>query len=114
MSISQAPKSIHTADDGTTNQSVPPSPSGAAPVTRRREHLRFDKVFSVRVESLLFGDMICVARNISAGGLFLEVSDPLPLGATLRVCFPVHTRQMRHIVHLHVSIGFIVEVPTRS
>jgi hypothetical protein len=89
MSISQAPKSIQTADDGTANQSVPPSPSGAIPVTRRREHLRFDKVFSVRVESLLFGDMTCVARNISAGGLFLEVSDPLPLGATLRVCFPV-------------------------
>jgi hypothetical protein len=30
-----------------------------------------------------------VARNISAGGIFLELSDPLPLGATVRVCFPV-------------------------
>ncbi|MEA2697107.1 MAG: hypothetical protein QOI66_1378 [Myxococcales bacterium] len=55
----------------------------------KREHLRFDKMFSVRVESLLFGEMYCVARNVSAGGIFLEVRDPLPLGATVRVCFPV-------------------------
>jgi hypothetical protein len=57
--------------------------------SQRREHLRFDKLFMVRIESLLFGDMNCVARNISAGGVFLELSDPLPLGSTLRVCFPV-------------------------
>jgi hypothetical protein len=56
---------------------------------QRREHLRFDKVFAVRVESLLFGDLVCIARNVSAGGIFLEVADPLPLGATVRVCFPV-------------------------
>jgi hypothetical protein len=55
----------------------------------QRAHLRFDKMFSVRVESLLFGEIYCVARNISAGGIFLELSDPLPLGATVRVCFPV-------------------------
>lgn len=55
----------------------------------QRAHLRFDKMFSVRVESLLFGEIYCIARNISAGGIFLELSDPLPLGATVRVCFPV-------------------------
>lgn len=57
--------------------------------SQRREHLRFDKVFTVRVESMLFGDLVCVARNVSAGGIFLELADPLPLGATVRVCFPV-------------------------
>jgi hypothetical protein len=56
---------------------------------QRREHLRFDTLVPVRVESLLFGDLTCVARNISTGGLFLEVSEPLPLGTTVRVCFPV-------------------------
>ena len=55
----------------------------------QRAHLRFDKMFAVRVESLLFGEIYCVARNISAGGIFLELPDPLPLGATVRVCFPV-------------------------
>lgn len=86
MAISHAPKSFQTTDDETSTPSLQNNP---LPTVRRREHLRFDKVFSVRVESLLFGDLVCVARNISAGGLFLEVADPLPLGATLRVCFPV-------------------------
>jgi hypothetical protein len=63
--------------------SAPPSPS------EQRQHLRFDKVFVVRIDSLLFGESVCVARNISAGGIFVEVADPLPLGATVRVCFPV-------------------------
>ncbi len=55
----------------------------------QRQHLRFDKMFAVRIESLLFGDTVCVARNVSAGGIFVELADPLPLGATVRVCFPV-------------------------
>jgi len=33
--------------------------------------------------------MSCVARNVSAGGIFLETIEPLPLGAHVRVCFPV-------------------------
>jgi len=53
----------------------------------QRAHLRFDKMFMVRVESLLFGETYCVARNVSAGGIFLELPDPLPLGASVRVCF---------------------------
>jgi hypothetical protein len=55
----------------------------------QRAHLRFDKMFVVRLESLLFGEIYCVARNVSAGGIFLEIPDPLPLGASVRVCFPV-------------------------
>ena len=68
-------------------------PSGASerelstPTRDQRQHLRFDKVFPVRVESVLFGQMPCVARNVSAGGIFLETSDLLPLGARIRVCF---------------------------
>lgn len=63
--------------------------STAAPDSLRdqRAHLRFDKMFTVRVESLLFGETYCVARNVSAGGIFLELPDPLPLGASVRVCF---------------------------
>ena len=55
----------------------------ALEAAEKRQHLRFDKMFSVRVESLLFGEMYCVARNVSAGGIFLELRDPLPLGATV-------------------------------
>jgi hypothetical protein len=64
---------------------APPAPSAAA--RDKREHLRFDKVFPVRVESILFGELPCIARNVSAGGIFLETPEPLPLGARVRVCF---------------------------
>jgi len=86
MPIAQPARSSSQTDDSSEADKVS---SLAARAPQRREHLRFDKVFTVRIESLLFGDMVCVARNISAGGVFIELSDPLPLGATLRVCFPV-------------------------
>ena len=75
---------------------LPKLPSSNVPLPRRftttsedekRAHLRFDKVFPVRVESPLFGEFRCVARNVSAGGIFLETRDHLPLGAQVRVCF---------------------------
>ena len=53
----------------------------------KREHLRFDKVFPVRLESVLFGEMRAIARNVSAGGIFVEMRDPLPLGSRVRVSF---------------------------
>jgi len=60
-------------------------PSPAFP--EKRQHLRFDKVFPVRVDSVLFGELDCVARNVSAGGIFIEMPEPLPLGAQVRVSF---------------------------
>ena len=88
MPIAQPARSSSQADDSSQSDATGSAPLPSRPA-QRREHLRFDKVFTVRIESLLFGDMVCVARNISAGGVFIELSDPLPLGATLRVCFPV-------------------------
>ena len=57
------------------------------PIEEKRQHLRFDKVFPVRLESILFGELDCVARNVSAGGIFVEMTEPLPLGAHVRVSF---------------------------
>ncbi len=53
----------------------------------RRNWTRLDKLFPVLIESPLFGYMNCIARNISAGGIFLETRDPLPLGSNLRIYF---------------------------
>jgi hypothetical protein len=64
-----------------------PARSTSPEAADKRQHLRFDKIFPVRVESILFGDIPCVARNVSAGGIFLETAEPLPLGARVRVCF---------------------------
>jgi hypothetical protein len=69
----------------TTSASPAPAPSPTS--AEKRQHLRFDKVFPVRVESILFGDISCVARNVSAGGIFIETAEPLPLGARVRICF---------------------------
>ena len=82
------------ADDAAaTDADAPPDDAErtaeAPELEEQRAHLRFDKMFVVRLESLLFGEIYCVARNVSAGGIFLELPDPLPLGAAVRVCFPV-------------------------
>ena len=53
----------------------------------KRQSLRFDKVFPVLLSSDQFGDSNAVARNISAGGILLEVGEPLPLGTHVRVYF---------------------------
>ena len=76
-------------DEPSTSTSTAPATPEATEGSDQRAHLRFDKMFAVRLESLLFGEIYCVARNVSAGGIFLEVADPLPLGAAVRVCFPV-------------------------
>jgi hypothetical protein len=81
-----------TPSDSTANAtdtSTTEVAAAEAAFEEQRAHLRFDKMFVVRLESLLFGEIYCVARNVSAGGIFLELPDPLPLGAAVRVCFPV-------------------------
>jgi len=64
----------------------------AQPLDRRRSY-RFDKVFQVEVSSSIFGSYVCVARNISAGGMFLETFDPLPLGSEVRIHFEIPDSQ---------------------
>lgn len=53
----------------------------------KRQSLRFDKVFPVLISSDQFGDCNAMARNISAGGVLLEIGEPLPLGTHVRVHF---------------------------
>lgn len=52
----------------------------------RRRSSRFDKVIPVYLTS---ETGICrgIARNISAGGMFIEARDPQPLGARVTVSF---------------------------
>ena len=52
-----------------------------------RFHIRFNKAFPVMVTSELYGETAAVARNISAGGMFIEMADPLPLGSVVTVSF---------------------------
>jgi hypothetical protein len=53
----------------------------------KRGTSRFDKVFPVWVSSPSFGECQGIARNISTGGIFLELREPLPLGSEVNVHF---------------------------
>lgn len=55
--------------------------------SERRQSLRFETCVLVRVQSTEHGITHCVARDVSAGGIFLEMREPLPLGAAVRVWF---------------------------
>jgi hypothetical protein len=87
-------------------------------VVDKRKHLRFDKIFPVRVESVLFGVLQGIARNVSAGGIFIEIRDPLPLGSRVRVSF-LNPQETTEIVALgevknHYFINFMHEGTTQS
>ena len=56
-------------------------------MTEKRRNHRFDKAFPVSIRSEAFGERCAVARNISAGGMMLEVTEPLPLGTAVQVYF---------------------------
>ena len=90
----------------------------SAPTSEKRQHLRFDKVFPVRVESVLFGELPGVARNVSAGGIFIEMREPLPLGARVRVSFltPEETAEIVAVgeVKNHYFVNYVQSGTTRS
>jgi len=95
------------------------SPSNSvSPDREKRQHLRFDKVFPVRVESILFGVLPGVARNVSAGGIFIEMRDPLPLGARVRVSFlnPEETAEVVALgeVKNHYFVNYVQAGASRS
>jgi len=105
MPLSRTPDKSLNREDACVGAANP-----ASAVIEQRAHLRFDKAFPVRVESILFGEFHCVARNISEGGIFLETRDVLPLAAHIRVCFltPDETGEViaLGIVRNHYFINF--------
>ena len=53
----------------------------------KRQAMRFETAFPVILSSETFGECNAMARNISSGGILLEVQEPLPLGTEVRVHF---------------------------
>lgn len=64
-----------------------PAASVAVNAVEKRIHNRFDKAFVVVIGSELYGDAVAIARNISAGGLLVEMSYAPPLGSVVSVHF---------------------------
>ena len=59
----------------------------AVPQVEKRIHSRFDKAFLVVIGSELYGDTCAIARNVSAGGILVEMSYAPPLGTVVTVHF---------------------------
>ena len=57
----------------------------------KRIHTRFDKAFIVVIGSELYGDSVAVARNVSAGGILVEMPYAPPLGTVVTVHFRSET-----------------------
>jgi hypothetical protein len=53
----------------------------------KRIHTRFDKLFLVVIGSELYGDAFAIARNVSAGGILVEMTYAPPLGTVVTVHF---------------------------
>jgi len=62
-------------------------PTPAVPVLEKRIHTRFDKAFVVVIGSELYGDSLAIARNVSAGGILVEMPYAPPLGTIVTVHF---------------------------
>jgi hypothetical protein len=56
-------------------------------ITEKRIHTRFDKAFLVMIGSELYGDTVAIARNVSAGGILVEMGYAPPLGTVVTVHF---------------------------
>lgn len=69
----------------------------------KRRSLRFDKAFPVSIRTDKFGECSAVARNISAGGIMVEVAQPLPLGTEVRVFFSMPESPARIIARGEVK-----------
>src|SRR5258707_6366844 len=57
------------------------------PIVEKRIHTRFDKAFLVVIGSEIYGDSFAVARNVSAGGILVEMTYAPPLRTVVTVHF---------------------------
>ena len=77
---------LEPLDDSRPNRGTPQV------AVEKRIHTRFDKAFLVVIGSELYGDSFAIARNVSAGGILVEMTYAPPLGTVVTVHFQ-HARQ---------------------
>jgi hypothetical protein len=79
-----------------------------------RVYLRFDKAFPVIVGSEIYGDSRGIARNISAGGMFVELIDPPPMGSIVTVHFRIPGAGEDIVVRAEVKHHYCLNVATSA
>ena len=79
----------HVLEDSrpTPHQRAIPAEPLDAGGREKRVHMRFDKAFLVVIGSELYGEAVAIARNVSAGGILVEMSYAPPLGTVVTVHF---------------------------
>ena len=82
MNPAKRPDLSHVFDEPMTIPVPVDTPRG-----NTRLHTRFDKAFIVLVGSEVYGDTFAVARNISGGGILVEMPYAPPLGTIVTVHF---------------------------
>ena len=71
-------------------------PTPSVPVIEKRIHTRFDKAFLVVIGSELYGDSFAIARNVSSGGILVEMTYAPPLGTVVTVHFQNPREEEKH------------------
>jgi len=80
----------------------------------QRIYLRFDKAFPVMIGSEIYGDSRAIARNISAGGMFVELIDPPPLGSVVSVSFRIPGSGEAVVARAEVKHHYCLNISTAS
>lgn len=84
----------------------------------KRRSSRLDKVFPVSITSPALGECQGIARNISEGGMFVELRDPLPLGSAVRIHFSLPDGPGEIVAHgevkRHYFVNFVEQDQPRS
>ena len=83
------PDLTHVLEDSrpTPQQRAIPAEPLDSGVREKRVHMRFVKAFLVMIGSELYGESVAIARNVSAGGILVEMSYAPPLGTVVTVHF---------------------------
>jgi hypothetical protein len=93
----------HVLEDSRPHRGIPCTATPAV-AADKRIHTRFDKSFLVVIGSELYGDSFAIARNVSAGGILVEMTYAPPLGTIVTV----------HFQHLRADDDRVDEIVVRS
>ena len=80
----------------------------------KRQGLRFESVFPVILSTEEFGECNAMARNISAGGILIEMQEPMPLGTEVRVHFWMPDSQASIVARGEVKNHYFVNYVDRG
>jgi hypothetical protein len=95
----------HVLEDSRPHRGIPTVTTATPAVAPdKRIHTRFDKSFLVVIGSELYGDSFAIARNVSAGGILVEMTYAPPLGTIVTV----------HFQHLRADDDRVDEIVVRS